>query len=139
MMRREFITLLGGAAAAWPLAARAQQPAKTTRLGVLLYSTPQAELQTERVLIGLRELGYIEGRNLVVSYHYAESRPERLPDLAAALVRESPICCWHLAATWLRTRLKRRRQYQLCSSAARTRFNSGLLQALPGLPVMPRG
>ena len=90
MRRREFITLLGGAAAAWPLAARAQQTAKTTRLGVLLYSTPQAKSQTERVLIGLRELGYIEGRNLVVSYHYAEGKPERLPDLAAALVRESP-------------------------------------------------
>ena len=90
MKRREFITLLGGAAAAWPLAALAQRTAKTTRLGVLLYSTPQAELQTERVLIGLRELGYIEGRNLVVSYHYAEGKPERLPDLAAALVRESP-------------------------------------------------
>ena len=57
---------------------------------MLLYSTPQAKSQTERVLIGLRELGYIEGRNLVVSYHYAEGKPERLPDLAAALVRESP-------------------------------------------------
>ena len=89
MRRREFITLLGGAAA-WPLAARAQQAARTTRLGVLLYSTPQAELQVERVRSGLRELGYIEGRNLVVSYYYAEGKPERLPDLAAALVRESP-------------------------------------------------
>jgi putative tryptophan/tyrosine transport system substrate-binding protein len=91
MRRREFITLLGGAAAAWPIAARAQQPAvRTTRLGVLLYSTPQAESQVERVRSGLRELGYIEGRNLVVSYYYAEGKPERLPDLAAALVRESP-------------------------------------------------
>ena len=89
MRRRDFIAGLAGATA-WPLAARAQQTAMTTRLGVLLYSTPQAESQTERVLIGLRELGYIEGRNLVVSYHYAEGRPERLPDLAAALVRESP-------------------------------------------------
>ena len=91
LRRREFITLLGGAAATWPLAAQAQQQAaKTTRLGVLLYGTPQAESQVERVRSGLRELGYIEGRNLVVSYHYAEGRPERLPDLAAALVRESP-------------------------------------------------
>mgnify|MGYP003694160021 CR=1 FL=1 len=81
---------LGGAAVTWPLAARAQRAAKTTRLGVLLYSTPQAESQVERVRSGLRELGYIEGRNLVVSYYYAEGKPERLPDLAAALVRESP-------------------------------------------------
>ena len=89
MRRREFITLLGGAAA-WPLAARAQQAARTTRLGVLLYSTPQAESQVERVRSGLRELGYMEGRNLVISYSSAEGKPERLPDLAAALVRESP-------------------------------------------------
>jgi putative tryptophan/tyrosine transport system substrate-binding protein len=87
--RREFITFLGGAVA-WPLAARAQQPMKVRRLGVLLYSTPQAESQVERVRSGLRELGYIEGRNLVISYSYAEGKPERLPDLAAALVRENP-------------------------------------------------
>jgi putative tryptophan/tyrosine transport system substrate-binding protein len=87
--RREFIIFLGGAVA-WPLAARAQQPMKVRRLGVLLYSTPQAESQVERVRSGLRELGYIEGRNLVISYSYAEGKPERLPDLAAALVRENP-------------------------------------------------
>src|SRR5262245_58579456 len=84
LARRDFITFLGGAIA-WPLAARAQQPTKIRRLGVLLYSTPQAEVRS-----GLRELGYIEGRNLVISYSYAEGKPERLPDLAAALVREHP-------------------------------------------------
>src|SRR5215475_3416067 len=89
LARRDFITFLGGAVA-WPLAARAQQPTKIRRLGVLLYSTPQAESQMERVRSGLRELGYIEGRNLVISYSYAEGRPERLPDLAAALVGEHP-------------------------------------------------
>ena len=88
--RRQFIALLGGAAAAWPLAARAQQLTMPRRLGVLLYSTPQAESQMERVRSGLRELGYAEGRNLLVYYYYAEGKPERLPDLAAALVRESP-------------------------------------------------
>ena len=90
MKRREFITLLGGAAVAWPLAARAQQPAKASRLGVLLYSTPQADPQMETVRRGLGELGYVEGQNLVISYHYAEGKPERLADLAAALVREKP-------------------------------------------------
>jgi putative tryptophan/tyrosine transport system substrate-binding protein len=88
--RREFITLLGGAAAAWPFAARAQQPPKMPRLGVLLYSTPQADPQMEAVRTGLRELGYIEGRNLAVSYRYAEGEPERLPGLAVDLVREKP-------------------------------------------------
>jgi putative ABC transport system substrate-binding protein len=88
--RRDFITLVGGGVAAWPFAVQAQQLTKTRRLGVLLYSTPQAESQMERVRSGLRELGYVEGRNLLVSYYYAEGKPERLPDLAAALVRESP-------------------------------------------------
>ena len=90
LKRREFITLLGGAAVAWPLAARAQQPAKASRLGVLLYSTPQADPQMETVRRGLGELGYVEGQNLVISYRYAEGKPERLADLAAALVREKP-------------------------------------------------
>jgi putative tryptophan/tyrosine transport system substrate-binding protein len=92
MRRREFITLLGGAAVSivWPLPVRAQQPAKVPRLGALLYSTPQADPQMETVRRGLRELGYVEGQNLVISYHYAEGKPERLADLAAALVREKP-------------------------------------------------
>jgi putative ABC transport system substrate-binding protein len=90
MRRRELIFLFGGAAASWPLSARAQQPAKVPRLGVLLYSTPQADAQMEAVRRGLRELGYVEGRNLVISYHYAEGKPERLAGLAAALVRETP-------------------------------------------------
>jgi putative tryptophan/tyrosine transport system substrate-binding protein len=88
--RREFVALLGGAAAAWPLVARAQQPPKMPRLGVLLYSTPQADPQMEAVRTGLRELGYIEGRNVAVSYRYAEGEPERLPGLAVDLVREKP-------------------------------------------------
>jgi putative tryptophan/tyrosine transport system substrate-binding protein len=89
LRRRDFITFLGGAVA-WPLAARAQQPMKTRHLGVLLYSTPQAESQVERVRSGLRDLGYVEARNLIVSYYYAEGKPERLPDLAAAMVRDRP-------------------------------------------------
>ena len=88
--RREFVALLGGAAAAWPLVARAQQPPKMPRLVVLLYSTPQADPQMEAVRTGLRELGYIEGRNVAVSYRYAEGEPERLPGLAVDLVREKP-------------------------------------------------
>ncbi len=90
MKRREFITLLGSAAATWPLAAHGQQRAKVPRLGVLLYSTPQSDPQMELVRSGLRELGYDEGRNLIVFYRYAEGKSERLADLAAALVREKP-------------------------------------------------
>src|SRR5256885_11931263 len=87
--RRQFITLLGGAAA-WPLAARAQQPARIPRLGVLLFSTPTADPQMETARHALRDLGYVEGRNLALEYRYAEGRPERLPDLAADLVRIQP-------------------------------------------------
>jgi putative tryptophan/tyrosine transport system substrate-binding protein len=66
MKRREFITLLGGAAAAWPLAARAQQAARRPRLGVLLLSTPQADPQMETARRALGDLGYVEGHNLTI-------------------------------------------------------------------------
>ncbi len=84
MRRRDFISLLGGAAAAWPLAARAQQPAKVPRIGYLA-STPD-NLRTEAFRQGLRELGYIEGQNIVIEYRIAEGYG-RLPDLVSELVR----------------------------------------------------
>ena len=90
MKRRQFMTLFGSATAMWPLAARAQQPAKIPHLGVLLYSTPQADPQMESVRSGLRDLGYVEGRNLVVSYRYADGKSERLPELAAELANLKP-------------------------------------------------
>jgi putative ABC transport system substrate-binding protein len=89
MRRRELITLLG-VALAWPLAARAQKPVRIPRLGVLLFSTPQAERGMEPVRRTLRGLGYVDGRNLAIEYRFAEGKPERLPDLAAALVAAKP-------------------------------------------------
>jgi putative ABC transport system substrate-binding protein len=84
MKRRQFITLLGGAAAAWPLAARAQQPSpKIARLGVLA-SLPLPALQ--RLSRKLREYGYVEGQNLRIESHFAEGRDDRYPALAAELV-----------------------------------------------------
>jgi len=86
MKRREFITLLGGAAAAWPLAARAQQP-KVWRIGML--ETISAELNAANLGAfrrGLRELGYVEGRNLVLDYRSAEGDAKRFPGLAAELI-----------------------------------------------------
>ena len=88
--RREFTILLGGAVAAWPIAARGQQRATVPRLGALLFSTPQADPQMQLVHSGLRELGYVAGQNLIVFYRYAEGKPDRLADLAAALVGEKP-------------------------------------------------
>src|SRR5262249_11959230 len=90
MKRREFIALLGGAAAGWPLVADAQQAKKKQRVGVLLYSSPQADTQMERHRAGLRERGYIEGKDFAISYYFAEGKAERLPDLASALVSENP-------------------------------------------------
>jgi putative ABC transport system substrate-binding protein len=90
MKRRQFITLLGGAAAAWPLAARAQRAAKIRRVGVLIYSNPQTDPNTESFRRGMRELGYVDGQNIAIEYRYAEGRPERLPELAADLARLKP-------------------------------------------------
>jgi putative tryptophan/tyrosine transport system substrate-binding protein len=83
--RREFITLLGGAAVAWPLAARAQQPGKIYTIGLL--SPAPFTLSYAAFSDALRELGWIEGRNLAFERRSAENRLERLPDLAAELVR----------------------------------------------------
>jgi putative tryptophan/tyrosine transport system substrate-binding protein len=89
MQRREFMAIIGGAAAVWPLVARAQ-PARVPRLGVLLYSTPQEDAQGKALQEGLRELGYVDGKNISIEYRFAEGKPERLADLAADLVRLKP-------------------------------------------------
>jgi putative tryptophan/tyrosine transport system substrate-binding protein len=91
MRRREFIMLGSAAALTMPLPAGAQQKsAKQPRLGILLYSTPKGDPNLASFLRALRDLGYVEGQNLIIDYRYAEGRPERLPDLAAELVRLNP-------------------------------------------------
>jgi putative ABC transport system substrate-binding protein len=88
MRRREFITLLGGTAVAWPLAARAQQTGKLPTIGYLGATTRSAESQRVDALVErLREFGWIESRNLTVEYRYAEGRSERYAEVAAEFVR----------------------------------------------------
>src|SRR5690242_16774072 len=84
--RREFITLLG-VAAAWPLAARAQQAGKLPIIGILgLASAAAAAPYVNAVRVGLRDLGYVEGQNLIVEYRFGDGNYDRLPNLAAQLV-----------------------------------------------------
>jgi putative ABC transport system substrate-binding protein len=94
MRRRIFITLLGGAAAAWPLTARAQQPNRVPRIGVLSPGRSESSDPTFNMLNaflqGLHELGYTEGQNLTIERQYANGSSDRLRELAAELVMRKP-------------------------------------------------
>jgi ABC-type uncharacterized transport system substrate-binding protein len=87
MKRRDFTIILGGIAA-WPLAARAQQPIRLARIGFLYTGSPlNPDPYMEGFLARLRDLGYVEGKNIDIEIRHAEGNYERLPELAAELVR----------------------------------------------------
>src|SRR5262245_23041171 len=92
-MRRDFITLLGGAIAAWPLAARAQQPQRVRRIGVFMPGVaddPEYEARNAAFLQGLGELGWIVGRNVRIEYRWGAGDVERYRAIAAELVASAP-------------------------------------------------
>jgi putative ABC transport system substrate-binding protein len=88
MRRREFITLLGGAAVAWPLAARAQQSGKLPTIGFLGAATPLSWSEwTAAFVQRLRELGWVDGRTVTIEYRWAEGRSDRYTEIAVEFVR----------------------------------------------------
>ena len=91
MRRREFLSVLGGGAAAWPLAARAQRPGKVPRIGYLVSGSLQSAEHRPTIDAfrqGLRQLGYVEGQSIVIEFREAHGRIEKFSTLAAELVRE---------------------------------------------------
>jgi len=132
MNRRKFIAGLG-AAASWPLVARAQQPALPV---VSFIDGGSADVPAGSVAAfreGLGEAGYVEGQNVTVEYHWLEGKYDRLPSLMADLVRRRVAVLASPSAAPLRSRPKRRqRPSQLFSASVKTRSNWDSSPASPG-------
>jgi putative tryptophan/tyrosine transport system substrate-binding protein len=131
--RRDFITLLGGAAAAWPLAARAQQE-RMRRIGVLT-TLAEADPEPKRWLtafqVELQKLGWAQGRNISFEYRWPSSDEQRLQSYAAELVKMAPDVIFAASPHWGRC-IERAAPCRSCSCRYPTRSSLALLPVLHG-------
>ena len=135
MKRREFITLLGGAAAAWPLAARAQQGERVRRIGVLTSSTmhdPASQARLGALQQGLQQLGWIDGRNVRIEYRWAAGDADDLRKYAAELVALAPDVILANGSAAVALLLQATRLCRLCS-------RTFPIRSVPALSIAWRG
>src|SRR5262245_28143867 len=136
MRRREFITLLGGAAATWPLVARAQQASKLPTIGFLA-ANPSIESQRVAAFVQrLRERGWIDRRNLVIEYRWAEGRNERYAENAAELVRLKVDVIVTIATPPTVAAKQATAVTPIVFAAASDPVGTGLVASLERIPVM---
>jgi ABC-type uncharacterized transport system substrate-binding protein len=132
MRRREFFTLLGGVATAWPLAARAQQPDRMRRIGVLSGSAEddqETKLSLAAFQQRLQQLGWTDGHNVRIDYRFAAGKPENYPKYAAELVALAPDVIL-VSGTSLPAMLQATRTLPIVFAFAADPVGSGLIESL---------